>query len=183
MQGTYGNGKTNGETEFQGCAVACLATPHRKDELRNYIIRHGVDYDGSGTFVVQFGGSGQRRRVAEQFGITERLMILAEGFFEGQTYHGAAINFVKDFACSLQEGADITPRMVNAWAEENLGTEIVDYEDVRGALFEQLNLDEEGDEVMESPEYLKAIEQKTKLFLNWLKSLTKSSTPTPYAQT
>lgn len=152
QQGTYGSGTTNGKTEYEGCAVGCLATPHRLKDLREYIIKHGHAWDGE-NYEADFDGEWQRQKVAKEFGITERLMILAEGFFETQEYHGGAIEFVKNFATSLNEGADITPRMVDSWAEENLGSRINSFTYVETCL------------------YYKSIEEMTAKFLSWVKSI------------
>jgi hypothetical protein len=120
QQGTYGNASANGKPTYEGCAVSCLATPHRLKDLTKYVKEKGTYDSFDETYYVEFGGEEQRKKVAKEFGINQKLMQVAEGFFEAQEYHGAAIEFVKDFACALNEGADITPRMVNKWTTDNL---------------------------------------------------------------
>lgn len=104
LQGTYGEGKANGEVEFKGCAIGCLSTPHRKPELRRFIRK----YLHAGGWL-EVDDRDQRAMLAKEFGICLSLARLAEGFFEAQPYHGQAINFVRDFAEALPEAANIRP--------------------------------------------------------------------------
>lgn len=110
-QGTYGDGSINGKAEFKGCAVGCLSTPHRKWELFNWIKAKltGRKYRWSMSRSEALAG------LRDEFGITERLAVVAEACFEGKGTHGAAINFVRDFAHACPEGADIQDRHVEAF--------------------------------------------------------------------
>jgi hypothetical protein len=123
-QGTYGRAETNGKTDYEGCAVSCLATPSEPEILQEFIKEMGVkDETGDqtiwkmeeGHYKTFFRPEQLRQTVTEQFGITEKLMELAEGFFEGQSTHGLAIEFFKDFALSLKEGTEITDEMAEEW--------------------------------------------------------------------
>lgn len=125
-QGTYGNAETNGHTTYIGCAVSCLATPSMDEGLVDLIKEEGelsVGDDGKDMWVLADFSTGTPFRparlhyeVKEQFGINETLMIIAEGLFEAQPTHGAAIEFVKAFAHSFEEGEDITKKMAHDWA-------------------------------------------------------------------
>lgn len=122
VQGTYGAATVNGEVEFHGCAIGCLATPHRKRSLRSYLraIRDGEAAGrcglGSGdTFYID--SARQIRDLRREFGINAALARAAEDLFENQETHGAAIEFIPAFARALNEGANITPRGVKAAME------------------------------------------------------------------
>lgn len=115
-QRTYGQAKVNGQAEYKGCAVGCLSTPHRKPDLIAFLrskVHGALSFGGW----VAFDGSGnpQRDALARDFGICAALAVVAEGFFEAQPKHGAAIEFIRDFAHALPEGADVRPDDVRAW--------------------------------------------------------------------
>lgn len=124
-QGTYGRGDVNGKVEYQGCAVACLAAPHQKRELRQFVkdqlkkIRHPEI--SNGLKELEFSGSRHKRQLSEEFGLTPELLTLLEGLFEAQRTHGAAINLIPAFANALHEGADIKPAAVQRFAQQELG--------------------------------------------------------------
>lgn len=127
-QGTYGQLKANGFAEFRGCAIGCLATPHRKRDLKalyralmggNRRSRHA-----SGAYIttmddlrqIEFSSDGLIRGLKREFGICSELARCAEAIFEAQELHGEAISFIPAFARALREGADITPRKLRkAW--------------------------------------------------------------------
>lgn len=123
-QGTYGSASCNGEVEFKGCAIGCLATPHRKGELRSFIRRLGELICGE--YELEEAGTDQIPRLKREFGICPELARVAEAFFESQPTHGAAIEFIPEFAKALPEGANITPRKVRKFWEESLGGAYVD---------------------------------------------------------
>lgn len=116
QQGTYGDASCNGHLEFKGCAIGCLATPHRQSELRAFIKRFGWKDDDTGDWFLNEDNDSakQVKRLKREFGICEPLARLAEGIFEGARTHGAAINVIPEFAAALPEGVNITPRMVYA---------------------------------------------------------------------
>lgn len=112
-QGTYGKARTNGKIEFQGCAISCLATPHRKRDLRQFILngvaefRSGIRWrDG----YQRFQGEKLVKLLGREFGITPQLAHAAETVFEGMQTHGDAINFIPEFAKALPEGVNISAR-------------------------------------------------------------------------
>lgn len=123
-QGTYGIGRANGQVEFQGCAIGCLAAPHRKKDLRDYVraifdktkvpaYSHLINSDGS-----MYDPRDSDELVAEvgrEFGLTPRLLRAAEDVFEGLIEHADAIDFIPAFAKALPEGARITDRQVAAF--------------------------------------------------------------------
>jgi len=113
-QGTYGDGTVNGDVEFKGCAIACLATPHRKKDMRAWFIKWlGENYEPGYSNEVEFDDHADLIPALErEFGITQGLARAAEALFESQSTHGAAINFIPAFAEALNEGADITPKAV-----------------------------------------------------------------------
>lgn len=161
LQGTYGKGNVNGHIEFKGCAVGCLSTPHRKKELRDFLRKHlnrrpAYAY-GPEQFLDITEGT-QREMLAKEFGITEDLAVLAEGIFEVQETHGAAINFVRDFAKALVEGSDIRPRDVHAYMRKNLNGCGLHYADIMEEV--EIQRDEyEGDNASAVAD----------TFLNWLR--------------
>lgn len=167
-QGTYGDGSTNGKTEYQGCAVGCLAVPHKKADLRAFIIANGFFDKFEEMYVMRdVSGDTQRRRVANQFGINESLMIMGEGFFEAQPTHGGAIEFIKNFALAFNEGADFTPAMVRKYAFEHYDQSITEWEEIR-CWFKNQN--------WRSPNpisYDKICAEHTEMFLSWIKGVKK----------
>jgi hypothetical protein len=120
-QGTYGEGKTNGKSEFEGCAVGCLSTPHRKEELRAYLQRWLPDWalEENEWGELTISAADQHQMLADEFGLCGRLVAIAEGLFEAQETHGDAINFVRDFACAIPEGLDITDAMAEDYIEQH----------------------------------------------------------------
>lgn len=122
-QGTYGLVKLNGHPEYRGCAIGCLSTPHRKRDFLRFV-KATIDTLRAEGVSIRKGrwqgfadGYKQRDALAKEFGITENLAIVAEACFEGQVKHGAAIEFIRDFAFALPEGADIQDRHVVAFLE------------------------------------------------------------------
>jgi hypothetical protein len=111
-QGYYGESNCNGQVEFKGCAIGCLATPHRVSELRSFIKRLG-SFDGD-EWELSETGSDQIPRLRKEFGICTQLARCAEALFEGFTNHHDAIDFIPAFAKALNEGADIKPGEVRA---------------------------------------------------------------------
>lgn len=118
-QGTYGEASLNGHVVYKGCAIACLSTPHRQADLRSFL----ADWWDQACDRLNVDDGWMREQLAREFGITERLVLVAEGLFEAQPTHGAAINFVRDFAHALPEGADIKPATVSGWVERTLDIE------------------------------------------------------------
>jgi hypothetical protein len=126
-QGTYGKSKTNGVTEFQGCAIGCLATPHRKRDLKAFVkalrAKFGDKNDGSITGLgyidegyVYEDDLAQLKRLKSEFGIIPELARVAESIFEHLPTHSEAIEFIPAFAAALNEGANFTPAKVEkAW--------------------------------------------------------------------
>lgn len=113
-QGTYGAGKVNGETEFKGCAIGCLATPHGDEELAEFLRRYlredltaSPSIWGEGMTFLGLDSIEQTYEIEEQFGICTELLRVVEDIFEGLPTHGDAINFLPAFARALPEGADI----------------------------------------------------------------------------
>jgi hypothetical protein len=111
-QGTYGRVRCNGHAEYKGCAVGCLSTPHRKRDLLKFAKEVFASSPWlskqEGAWVEVRGiGYSQREALAAEFGICERLGVMAEGFFEAQITHSEAIDFIRDFAYALPEGIDI----------------------------------------------------------------------------
>lgn len=170
-QGTYGDARTNGKTEFQGCAVGCLSTPHRKKEMRDHIIEHGTprEEDGEQFFEASFYGNEQREWIEEEFGICNTMMLAGEAFFEAQPTHGAAIEFVKNFALSFNEGADFTEEMVQEWCAEQFGYGIYEWEAIQNWIYEKQCSAEYDRE--EPVVYEDEIKRLTILFLDWIKSI------------
>lgn len=141
-QGTYGSGKTNGHTEYRGCAVGCLATPHRKDDLRDFIITHGKKRGD--WYEVNFAGPEQREMIEGEFGICEDLIVVAEGFFEAQPTHGGAIEFVKRFSHSLNEGSDFDGALVEAWCLAVFKDAVTNWEDVSNYISSEIDYEDDG---------------------------------------
>ena len=113
QQGTYGRASVNGYADFKGCAIGCLATPHRQPELRKFLRdlfkgpvrdRHLED--------AGLDEYKQQELLKREFGICPALARAAESFFESQRTHGAAIEFIPAFAMSLPEGRNVTQRTV-----------------------------------------------------------------------
>lgn len=117
-QGTYGEIETNGKIDFEGCAIGCLATPHRQKDLWAAFRTHG----GMLTEV-----SFQLETLEDDFGICNELARCAEAIFENFPYHGEAIEFIPRFAEALNEGAEIDEAMLrDIWpgiVEPDEGTE------------------------------------------------------------
>ena len=113
-QGTYGNGEVNGHAEFRGCAVGCLSTPHTKNRLIEFLREHLTPYGG-----LDNEGQEQREALTDEFGITTELVSTVEAIFEAQPTHGAAIEFVPNFANALTEGAVITDENVAEWLSKH----------------------------------------------------------------
>lgn len=123
QQGTYGESSCNGYVEFKGCAIGCLATPHRQSELRGFIKSLGRFFadDGDGDqWVLSESASDQLKRLKRDFGINIALARCAEALFEAMPTHGAAINFIPAFAKAVAkcEGVNLTPgRVARGWRE------------------------------------------------------------------
>lgn len=117
-QGTYGDVTKNGKLNYVGCAIGCLSTPHRKAELIRFLTKHTTVNEwklaGKTQYDVSFDldSNDQREMLTEEFGICRALAVTAEGFFEAQPTHGAAIEFFKRFALALNEGANFTHAQV-----------------------------------------------------------------------
>lgn len=143
-QGTYGCGKVNGKAEFVGCAIGCLATPHKPRELVEFLRANLGDADassalwGPGKKFLAIDSFDQTQEIAEQFGICRGLMRLVEDVFEGLSTHGAAINFVRDFArvCAEIEGADIKDEDATYTIQPKLRE--LEYDDQPPALFDAM---------------------------------------------
>lgn len=170
IQGTYGIGVLNGHAEFRGCAIGCLSTPHREADLRQYLseflnTKYGPTnrIDGVDFYGVFDEDSGQRQKLEDEFGMTKHLIIAAEGFFEAQPTHGAAINFVRDFATALPEGAEITNDMIDAWLRNNVELE---WDSLHDEFFDY-------SEITEPLRYdgKEATEKRTEEFLDFLSSI------------
>lgn len=112
LQGTYGKAKTNGEVQFWGCAIACLATPHREPELFEWV-RERITAYGS----LIDGAERQLDRLEDQFGIVPELGRVIECIFESLEFHGEAIEFLPKVADAMPEGADIDANDVRNWWE------------------------------------------------------------------
>ncbi len=101
VQGTYGRLTRNGKVEFQGCAIGCLAVPHRQADLRKLWTQ-----EGGGRWL-------DRERadfldaIEEEFGIPGKVMLGAERIFENLPTHGAAIEFVPALAAAFVKDAEI----------------------------------------------------------------------------
>lgn len=118
VQGTYGSGSCNGQAEFQGCAIGCMATPHTTKGLRAFIKRVGGMSHGLGEWSFHEEDDDQLPRITKEFGVSRALARVAETLFEAQPTHGAAINFIPKFARALPEGVKITDRQVQeAWKD------------------------------------------------------------------
>lgn len=114
-QGTYGSSRTNGKTEFTGCAITCLAAPSRLADLRAWIKavpREGFSMEDHDEHALI-------RQLGEEFGICESLARLVEIIFESLDFHGEAINFIPQFAKALVEGSSFTDYAVWNWAEKH----------------------------------------------------------------
>ena len=119
-QGTYGDVTKNGDFEFHGCAVGCLAMPHTKRGMRRFLSgRWDEDLRMFALYPDEM-----YQALTEEFGITNALAREADDLFEEQPTHGAAIEFVKNFANALNEGADITTQMV--YTKETSSLRVVD---------------------------------------------------------
>lgn len=162
QQGTYGRGSVNGDVRFKGCAIGCLATPHRKSELRSFLRSL---FGGPQLYYKDFSSQGLNSdgmvgKLRREFGINWALARAAESFFEAQPTHGAAINFIPAFAAALNEGANITPGAVRRfWYKHRIGFNdslrdvyVYDYE-ASGPTSEQVKV-------------------LTPIFLDWLRSQT-----------
>jgi hypothetical protein len=121
-QGTYGEGRSNGITEYKGCFVGCLTTPHTKRSLRSFVkakLKKYQNADSSQVFMgLNEGGSLLHQQLSSEFGLCKPLIVLIEAFFEAQRTHKQAINFIPDVAAALNEGADIRPAAVQAFVNE-----------------------------------------------------------------
>lgn len=170
IQGTYGDVTRNGHVTFKGCAIGCLSTPHRKAEMLKFLEEHSGPYGG-----LSISNKDQRGLLATEFGINRALAMTAEGFFEAQLTHGAAIQFVKEFADSLVEGSELTPSDVLRWLKSNLkltGLEanvegnVTFYDEVDYALKHR------GNEPLhpDSEELEERVGSLTEKFLGWLRS-------------
>jgi hypothetical protein len=115
MQGTYGNVYLNGKAEFQGCAVGCLSTPHTQNRMYAFLKEH-LSYGGN-SGGLDHEGLGQRESLTEDFGLNPTLIAVVEALFECQPTHGAAIEFVPQFANALHEGAEINDDAVLEWLD------------------------------------------------------------------
>lgn len=115
MQGTYGKGKLNGLPGYRGCAIACLAAPHRKRDLLK-MLRGLIGHKRTGMWHEGPFTSGRwRKALKSEFGLCDGLIRVVEGYFEAQPTHAQAIDFVRDFAHALPEGTDIQDRHVRAF--------------------------------------------------------------------
>jgi hypothetical protein len=134
QQRTYGSGVTNGKTEYEGCAIACLGMPGTLTEIKAFVrallAEQGDDNPPAGEgqhdqvwkegdeIRFEFGRQGHLDRMHEEFGIVDQLATLGEALFEAQPYHGGAIEFVVTFAKAVAkaEGREINNKMVlDAW--------------------------------------------------------------------
>lgn len=110
-QQTYGNGQTNGHTEFHACAIGCLAHPHTLPELSEMMRDRGFEYeDNRGVLVFSYAADyseGLIDDIEDEFGVCAGLLRIAEAIFEHLPFHGGAIEWVAEFANALPEGADI----------------------------------------------------------------------------
>lgn len=166
VQGTYGSCRSDGRSvEYKGCAVGCLSTPHRARELADFLEK----WLKPGTTYLDISDRQQRELLGEEFGITPVLAVAAEGLFEAQFTHGAAINFVKDFAEALVEGADVTDGAVLGWLQ-SIGVEVDDYD--LQYLFEDGHsfFDEISNHLTEREDGDAAVSGATEGFLSWLRA-------------
>jgi hypothetical protein len=123
-QGTYGNGKVNGHADYRGCAIGCLSTPHRKADLRAWLMEHlsKATYayvDAAGNKEVGIQDIHMLNVLERDFGIGWEVARVAEAIFEALPTHGAAIEFIPAFAKALPEGVEIDGELVREWWEEN----------------------------------------------------------------
>lgn len=119
-QGTYGSIKRNGRFLYQGCAVGCLSVPHRKRDLEKYLREVAATEEEKGGSIRSYWwafaeGDDEIARLQTEFGLQRPLLTVAEACFEGQGKHGAAIEFIRDFAHAVPEDVDIRPRDVMAF--------------------------------------------------------------------
>lgn len=118
-KGTYGKAKINGHADYRGCAIACLAAPHRKRDLRRWLkalTNPFPDYPGW-TMLESEQGQLHRDSLQKEFGLCGALISVVEGVFEAQPTHAEAIDFVRDFAHAVPEGVRISPREVRRFLE------------------------------------------------------------------
>lgn len=116
-QGTYGGGKVNGKAIFHGCFVGCLATPHTKSKLTEFLRANldgpgPFDSPGDETVLIETTINDQHKRLSREFGLTLPLIAVIEALFEAQPTHAEAIDFVPAVARAANAGADITPKSV-----------------------------------------------------------------------
>lgn len=112
-QGTYGLITANGQADFQGCAIGCLATPHTQRGIRGMLAKLGwsaIHHAKDGGFYE--GSEDQLDRLLSEFGIEPELARCAEAIFESLPYHGGAISFIPAFAEALPEGYNLTPKRI-----------------------------------------------------------------------
>lgn len=118
LQSTYGEGSVNGDEEYQGCAIGCLSTPHRRTELRAFLRQYLGEWRAwSGKKDITLTSYQMTARLGEEFGICPELARAAEDVFERLDTHGAAIEWIPAFAKALVEGSSVTPAMMRAWAK------------------------------------------------------------------
>lgn len=76
-----------------------------------YLENQGISTEG----LLYIDPAQQREDLAEEFGLTNSLVTLGEGLFESQPTHGQAIEFVRNFAEAMPEGAWVDDEMVGDW--------------------------------------------------------------------
>ncbi len=109
-QGTYGEAYVNGHVDYRGCAIGCLAVPHRGAELLRFVKERReasplAHLDSPGVWFPMVDE--HLRELERSFGISEAMMRRAELVFEALPFHGAAIEFVPAFTEALPEGVII----------------------------------------------------------------------------
>lgn len=123
-QAEYGTGAINGEVEFYGCAIGCLATPHRKQEAKSFLKRFVRHYIKGEVNEFSLNPDDLTKQLSKEFGICEALARSAESCFESCDTHEEAIDFIPAFAAALNEGADITPAKLRAAWERILRRDV-----------------------------------------------------------
>jgi hypothetical protein len=167
-QGTYGGGRVNGEVEFHGCFVGCLATPHSKRALKSFLQENlsGLVWASGESHLLERTVREQHRTLTATFGLTPPLIALIEAFFEAQPTHAEAIDFVPKVAAALNEGADISPKDVRLWWRERHPSSI--YAPHRAGSYTNLQRDIRGPLCMTPREQNRRVRIATEEFLKFL---------------
>jgi hypothetical protein len=145
--GTYGeiDFSENGEDKvnsWNGCAISCLATGGSIKEIKEQIKNGEIPSSEfhtevkvtDDTFTTFWSISSEsdtlRSLLSEKFGLSYKLILLAEIVFEGvneneeDDWEEYCNNWPLDFATALPEGVDITDSDVDIFWEDNVSEEI-----------------------------------------------------------